>query len=263
MGANRAEAAFLLLALGTCTAISLNVSAHSTSHASQIPMPPLPQLGGAGHLDYTGAGLPPGSAALASPASVAQNVLDVLSIVPSSGQLTEGFGEELMDQQAALQQMQQDIAYQELMISKAEDYFQKLVSKVEDDRQIVEANKNIFSAWQEAVAKNAENFHGRISELNPTGVRLAPRLCPNHVTFSVDLTMRARTDAQEGYKRSGGFGSTGKQVKYKRRLLRRRKKKKSVCCALPFRATALRRARGSRGASAHSPTSFSKSFWVV
>ena len=44
--------------------------------------------------------------------AVAGNVLDSLAIAPSSPQLTEGFGEELIQQQRMLQQMQQDIAYQ-------------------------------------------------------------------------------------------------------------------------------------------------------
>ncbi len=77
--------------------------------------------------------------------------------------------EELTDQQAMLQQMQQDIAYQELMVSKAEDYSSKLHSKIEDDKEILRANKGIFKSWQKAVQKNAENFEGQIENLAPTG----------------------------------------------------------------------------------------------
>ena len=34
------------------------------------------------------------------------------------------------------------------MVSKAEDYASKLHSKIEDDKEILRANKGIFKSWQ-------------------------------------------------------------------------------------------------------------------
>jgi hypothetical protein len=55
------------------------------------------------------------------------------------------------------------------MVSKAEDYSAKLHTKIEDDKEILRANKGIFKSWQSAVQKNAENFEGQIENLSPTG----------------------------------------------------------------------------------------------
>ncbi|GAB5371834.1 hypothetical protein AAMO2058_001613800 [Amorphochlora amoebiformis] len=148
-----------------------SVNASNKIEASQIPIPYMdvgsPQEPSAYGTSGLGSmGSPPG---LRGVNNVAGNVLDSLALAPSSPQLTEGFGEELMSQQRVLQQMQQDIAYQELMISKAQDYSNKLNSKIKDDKAILAANKGIFKSWQTAVSQNADNFKAQVFNMHPTG----------------------------------------------------------------------------------------------
>lgn len=164
---------------------ALEAQAHgqqSLEGADQVPISYLTTLGGGGFGPVS-----PG-------VGVSGTVLDALAIAPSSPQLTEGFGEELAGQQAMLQQMQRDIAYQELMVSKAEDYAKKLASKIQDDKEILKANKGIFESWRKAVQKNAANFEEQINNLHPTGEGYARRARFRRRKRSVRVSRRtART----------------------------------------------------------------------